>query len=83
MQKLSAGKFHFEPPSRFTSFDHLIGKCEQPVGDLEAERLRGREIDHQLELDRGLNWKLARLRARQDASNIRRRAPKLSGRSVP
>jgi hypothetical protein len=23
MQKISAGKFHFEPP--FTSFDHLIG----------------------------------------------------------
>src|SRR5262249_45006518 len=25
MQKISAGKFHFEPPSRFTSFDHLAG----------------------------------------------------------
>src|SRR5215475_4207856 len=23
MQKISAGKFHFEPPSHFTSFDHL------------------------------------------------------------
>jgi hypothetical protein len=23
MQKISAGKFHFEPP--FTSFDHLVG----------------------------------------------------------
>src|SRR5262249_6887395 len=27
MQKSSAGKFHFEPPSPFTSFDHLV--CEQ------------------------------------------------------
>jgi hypothetical protein len=25
MQKISAGKFHFEPPSRFTSLDHLVG----------------------------------------------------------
>src|SRR5262245_16726638 len=25
MEKISAGKFHFEPPSRFTSFDHLVG----------------------------------------------------------
>src|SRR5262249_42302667 len=25
MQKISAGKFHFEPPSSFTSFNHLVG----------------------------------------------------------
>jgi hypothetical protein len=25
MQEISAGKFHFEPPSRFTSLDHLVG----------------------------------------------------------
>src|SRR5262249_55660531 len=28
MQKLSAGKFHFEPPSRFTSPNHLFGASE-------------------------------------------------------
>jgi hypothetical protein len=27
MQKLSAGKFHLEPP--FTSLDHLVGAGEQ------------------------------------------------------
>jgi hypothetical protein len=27
MQKISAGKFHFEPP--FTSLDHLVGAGEQ------------------------------------------------------
>src|SRR5262249_47746534 len=27
MEKISAGKFHFEPP--FTSFDHLVGAGEQ------------------------------------------------------
>jgi hypothetical protein len=26
-------------------FDHLIGEREQPVGNLEAERLRGLEVD--------------------------------------
>src|SRR5262249_21190735 len=25
IQKISAGKFHFEPPSQFTSLDHLVG----------------------------------------------------------
>src|SRR5262249_56197012 len=25
MQKISARKFHFKPPSRFTSLDHLVG----------------------------------------------------------
>ena len=29
MQKLSAGKFHFKPPSRFRSLDHLVGAGEQ------------------------------------------------------
>jgi hypothetical protein len=45
MQKLPAGKFHIEPPSRFTSLDHLVGEREQLVGHLETERLRGLEID--------------------------------------
>jgi hypothetical protein len=37
MQKISAGKFHFEPPSQFTSFDHLVGAGEQRkrYGDAE------------------------------------------------
>jgi hypothetical protein len=29
MQKLSAGKFHFEPPSRFTLLDHLVSADQQ------------------------------------------------------
>ena len=29
MQECAAGKFHFEPPSRFTSFDHLVGAGQQ------------------------------------------------------
>jgi hypothetical protein len=30
-------------------FDHVVGQCQQLVGDFEAERPRGLEIDHQLE----------------------------------
>jgi hypothetical protein len=42
---------------------------------VEAERLGGLEVDHQLELDWGLDGKLARLRAPQDAIDILRRTP--------
>src|SRR5215471_18708466 len=60
MQKISAGKFHFDPPR---SFDHLVGEREQLVGDTEAERLRGFEVNDQLELgwldDRQVCWLFA------------------------
>jgi hypothetical protein len=41
MQKISTGKFHFEPPSPFKSFDHLVGDGEQRRRDCEAERFGG------------------------------------------
>src|SRR6266542_5280404 len=44
---------------------------------LEAESLGGLKVDHQLELDRGLDRKLARLHALEDAVGIGRRAPKI------
>src|SRR5215468_9276204 len=34
------------------SFDHLVGKRQKLVGNLEAKRLRGLEVNHQLELGR-------------------------------
>jgi hypothetical protein len=52
MQKISAGKFHVEPPSRFTSLDHLVGAGEQRGRHSEAERLAvsrsGRSIPFKL-----------------------------------
>src|SRR5262249_35379210 len=50
MQEFAAGKFQFDPPSRFTSLDDLVGEHEHLIGDTEAERLRGFEVNDQLEL---------------------------------
>src|SRR5262249_52964937 len=62
MQKFAAGKFHFDFPSPFTLFDHLVGGGEQRRWNVEAERLRGLEVDHQLVfgscLDRQVGWSL-------------------------
>jgi hypothetical protein len=44
MQKISAGKFHFEPP--FTSFDHLVGARERRRRHAEAKRLCSFEVDY-------------------------------------
>jgi hypothetical protein len=41
MQELATGKFHFEPPCPFTSFDHLVGGCEHARWNYQAERAAG------------------------------------------
>jgi len=43
--------------------DDAVGARDQRRGQGEPERLGGLEVDHQLELDRGLDRKLARLLA--------------------
>src|SRR5262245_12878958 len=70
MQEISAGKFHFEPPSLVSLFDHLVGDSEQPWRQAEAECLGGVEIDHELELGRLHDRQVRRLRALEDAANI-------------
>ena len=59
MQKLSAGKFHFEPPSLIALFDHPIGYREQAGRERDTECLGGAEIDDK--------FKLGRLQNRQSA----------------
>jgi hypothetical protein len=47
-------------------FDDLIGAEQQRRRDGEAERLRGLQVDDQLELRRLLDGKIGRLGALQD-----------------
>src|SRR5262249_10152670 len=70
MQKISAGKFHFEPPSPFTSFDHLVGAGKQRGRHGDAERFRGLEVDHQLELSRPLHGQVGWLFALENAASV-------------
>src|SRR5262249_49379349 len=59
MQKSSAGKFHFEPPSRFTSLDHLVGA--QHRRHREAECPGRDQVHNKIELCRLLDRNFARL----------------------
>src|SRR6266480_4680326 len=64
------------PQQRASSLDHLVRAPLELQRHVEAERLGGLEVDHQLELDWGLDGKLARVRASQDAIDIGRGKPK-------
>jgi hypothetical protein len=55
--------------SRF-SLDHLVGGDEQSIWYLKAQRLRGLEVDHELELCWQHNRQITRLLAFEDASGI-------------
>src|SRR5215831_6575966 len=50
--------------------DHLVGELLEVQRHVEAKHLGGLEVDHQLELYRNLNGKLARLLTAQDAVGI-------------
>jgi hypothetical protein len=64
-----------KPPLR-ASLDQLVGALLEVHRHVEAERLRGLEIDHQLELNGSLDGQLAGLGALHDAIGIGGHAPK-------
>jgi hypothetical protein len=50
--------------------DHLVGDGEQLVGNIEAERLGGLEVDHQLELGRLHDRKVSRAGTFENAADV-------------
>src|SRR6516164_3111422 len=67
---LAQGKFHFEPPSCFTSLDHLVGAGRERGWDFHAEDLCGLQIEDEFELRGLLNWQIGGLCAFENASGI-------------
>src|SRR5215475_14733460 len=71
MQKLpSVGKFHFEPPSHFTSFDHLVGANHQCHRHLEPDCPCGLEVEDHLEFRRLLYRKTGRTTAAKNFVDV-------------
>src|SRR5262245_34214752 len=48
IQKLPAGKFHSEPPSCFTSLDHLAGAASTLEGTFRPNTFALLKVDHNL-----------------------------------
>src|SRR5215813_10783180 len=57
------------------SLDHLVGERDQLVWNLEAECLRGRAVDDEIEFGRLLDRNIARLRPAQNLVDEVGRAP--------
>src|SRR6516225_1739478 len=56
------------------SLDHLVGGDKKCLRHCEAERLGGLEVNHQVELDRLLDWQVSRPRAVQNPIHVGGRA---------
>src|SRR5262245_7705827 len=70
MEKISAGKFHFEPPSRFTSFDHLVSADKESGWHRKTERLAGLEVDDQLDFGSLLDRQVGGFLALENAARV-------------
>jgi ribosomal protein L27 len=60
----------FEPPSRFTSFKHLVGAAGQRQRDSDAERLGGLQIQEEFNFGGLLNRQIGWLVALENSSGV-------------
>src|SRR5262249_52153892 len=58
------------PQDDAPSFNHLVPPCEQPRWDSESKCVGSLQIDHQFELGRRLQGKIARISALQDPVDV-------------
>jgi hypothetical protein len=70
MQKLSAGKFQFEPPPLVSLFDHLVGAGDERRRHVETDRLGCLQVDDELELHCPQNRQVGRLLAFENAAGV-------------
>src|SRR5215471_13392487 len=69
-RKFRRGRFIFEPPSRFTSLDHLVDAANHRQRDGEGERLGGLHVDNELDFGRLLDRQLGGLLAFENSACI-------------
>src|SRR5262245_66462215 len=68
--RICDGEVSFEPPSRFTSLDHLVGAAEERDRDCETERLGGLHVDDEFDFRRLLHRQVRRVLALEDAAGV-------------
>src|SRR5262249_5697498 len=74
MQEFAAEKFHLELPSRFTSFDHLVGARGQSGWNFESEGFGGLEVDYEFEFGGLIDRQVGGRRAIENAPHVDSRA---------
>ena len=70
IELLSEASVHDRCRSRAPLLDYLVGEGEQLVWNLEAERLGGLEVDHEVEFDRLYDRKVGRLGAFENFAGV-------------